>query len=179
MELHHLSLFRNRITTYSISILNIHLKYSTSCAIKILYIWLTQFVVYLHWPRTEAINREYPRKWFISKNVDTEIRTQINCIVFTTVLLLRRTPASSSSWCYLVAPVYHSLSCQHFISFQRTYFCDAIGIRTQTTHPLCGHSAVKLFHLNKYPRFIFAVDSTLLSAYPELVCGLATIFQSI
>ena len=66
------------------------------------------------------LHSEYPRKWFISKNVDTEIRTQINCIVFTTVLLLRRTPASSSSWCYLVAPVYHSLSCQHFISFQRT-----------------------------------------------------------
>ena len=34
MDLHHLSFFRNRITTYSILILYIHLKYSTSCAIK-------------------------------------------------------------------------------------------------------------------------------------------------
>ena len=35
MDLHHLSFFRNRITIYSILILYIHLKYSTSCAIKI------------------------------------------------------------------------------------------------------------------------------------------------
>ena len=67
------------------------------------------------------LHSEYPWKWFISKNVDTEIRTQINRIVFTTVLLLRRTPVSSSCWYYLEAPVYHSLSCQHFILFQRTF----------------------------------------------------------
>ena len=35
--------------------------------------WLTQFVVYLHWPRTEAINSEYPWKLFSSP---TEIRTR-------------------------------------------------------------------------------------------------------
>lgn len=59
------------------------------------------------------LHSEYPWKWFISKNVDTEIRTSINRIVFTTVLLLRRTPVSSSCWYYLEAPVYHSLSHIH------------------------------------------------------------------
>ena len=79
---------------------------------------------------------EYPWKWFIIKNVDTEIRTQINRIVFTTVLLLRRTPTSSSCWYYLEAPVYHSLSCQHFILFQRT-FVEYMGIE-----PICRWASI-------------------------------------
>ena len=83
------------------------------------------------------LHSEYPWKWFIIKNVDTETRTQINRIVFTTVLLLRRTPASSSCWYYLEAPVYHSLSCQHFILFQRTFFVEYMGIE-----PICRWASI-------------------------------------
>ena len=44
--------------------LSIHLKYSTSCAIRILSM-VNLLVAYLLWPCTEAINSEHPWKLFI------------------------------------------------------------------------------------------------------------------
>ena len=122
---------------------NIHLKHSTSRAIGTL-------IIGFHRP---AKISEYPWKLFISKSVDTEIRTRIDRIVFTTALLLWRTPASSSSWYYLVASVYHSLSCQHFILFQWTYFLERKTGLEPATFSLEGWRSSQLSYFRKFKQF--------------------------
>ena len=53
-----------------------------------------------------------------------------------------------------MAPVYHSLSCQHFILFQRTYFAISNGFEPLPLPPHGSVLSAKLTYLNKYPRFI-------------------------